>query len=99
MKRIDELRKSVDNDTTYYPLIDHIVSLEKELDRLKKLPHIRVHPSNPELQKATPAAKQYKEYLQQYLNAIKVLTKVIGKENESEDSPLREWIRSQNVDM
>lgn len=99
MKRTDELRSLVGNDTTYYPLIDHIVSLEKELNHLKKLPHIRVHPSNPELQKATPAAKQYKEYLQQYLNAIKVLSKVIGKESESEDSPLREWIRSQNVDM
>lgn len=97
MKRIDKLKKMVDNDSTYYPLIEHIVGLENELDRLKKLPHIRVNPNNPELQKATPAAKQYKEFLQQYLNALKVLAKVSGKENETEDSPLREWVRNNSA--
>lgn len=82
-----------------YPLIEHIIELENDWTRLKKLPHIRVHPTNPELQKTTPAAKQYKEFLQQYLNALKVLEKVIGKENDTEDSPLREWVRNHNVNQ
>lgn len=41
MKRIERLKKLVDNDSTYYPLIEHIIELENELDRLKKLPHIQ----------------------------------------------------------
>lgn len=99
MERIDKLKKMVDNNAVYFPLIEHMLELEKELDRLKELPHIRVNPNNPELQKTTPAAKQYKEFLQQYLNALKVLGKITGKDNETEDSPLREWLKRQDANL
>ena len=48
------------------PLIDDVVFLEERLEELRRLPFIRVNPKNDADQKATPAAKQYKEFLQQY---------------------------------
>ena len=57
------------------------------------LPQIKVDPENPERQKATPAAKLYKETLQQYTNVIKVLAHCTGQDADSEESPLRKWAR------
>lgn len=76
------------------PLIDDVVFLEEQLQELRKLPFIRVSKQDPSLQKATPAAKQYKELLQQYNNCIKILTGVLRKDAAEEDSPLRAFIAS-----
>lgn len=76
------------------PLIDDVVFLEEQLEALRKLPFIRVSKQDPSLQKATPAAKQYKELLQQYNNCIKILTGVLRKDAPEEDSPLRAFIAS-----
>lgn len=76
------------------PLVDEFLFLEKQLDRLKKLPFIKIHPDNPEMLKATPAAKQYRELLQQYTNIIKVLEKFNGDDSEGEESPLRIWVKN-----
>lgn len=76
------------------PLIDDVVFLEEQLEGLRKLPFIRVSKQDPSLQKATPAAKQYKELLQQYNNCIKILTGVLRKDAVEEDSPLRAFIAS-----
>lgn len=76
------------------PLISEAVYLEEQLDYLRDLPKIRVNPKDPSMQKATPAAKLYKEYLQQYVNVMKVLLNKTTEEGESEDSPLREWFRA-----
>ena len=65
--------------------------MEKQLEYLKGLPQINVNPNNPYQQKTTPAAKQYKEFLQQYINCIKVLEQVSGEGSENEVSPLRRW--------
>ncbi len=75
------------------PLVDEVLFLERNLEELKKLPFIKTHPQNPSLQKATPAAKQYKELLQQYTNCIKILSNAGGHDNSGEDSPLRAWVR------
>lgn len=75
------------------PMVENFVFLEKQMDELKKLPFIKVHPKNKAMQKATPAAKQYKEFLQQYTNIVKVLEKA-NKNESTEESPLRAWIRS-----
>lgn len=91
--RKEELEKIVGNDEVIQPLIDEIVFLEGKLEELKKYTFLKVHPEKPELQKATPAAKQYKEFLQQYLNCIKVLAKISGNDEEDEESPLRKWVR------
>lgn len=79
-------------------VIDDVIFLEGRLTELKKLPFIQVHPTKPELQRSTPASKQYKEFLQQYINCIKMIEYVIYKEkrldgDEIEESPLRKWFR------
>lgn len=82
------------------PLIIDTAFLEGELSRLRGLPKIRVHPSDPQRQQSTPAAKLYKEYIQQYTNCIKVLAGVLHKEAQEEESPLRQWLeerRKQNA--
>ena len=93
MDRKKILLEIIENDSTLEPLVDEIVYLEGELDRLRKLPKIRVHPADPTKQKATPAAKLYKEFLQQYTNCIKVLIKATGIEEVEEESPLRKWFK------
>ena len=97
MTRQEELMRILDGadeltKATLTPLIEDVVFLEKQLDDLRKLPFIRVHPTQPELQKTTPAAKQYKELLQQYINCIKAIEKVTGSENDETESPLRRWV-------
>ncbi|MBO7672032.1 hypothetical protein J6S88_01345 [bacterium] len=92
MDRKKELLDLIKNDSSLVPLIDEVVYLEEQLDYLRSLPKIKVHPQDPSKQKPTPAAKMYKEFLQQYINAIKVLLKATGVENENEESPLRRWM-------
>lgn len=73
------------------PAVDSMIFLEKRLEELEKLPFIRFNPDNPVQQKVTPAAKQYKEFLQQYLNAVKLVEKAARKDDKQAMSPLREW--------
>lgn len=100
MGRKEELEKLVykensGNDIKASKLIDEIVYLEEQMDELKKLPFIKVHPKNPLLQKSTPAAKLYKEMLQQYNNSLRLLLRIAGDLGESEEiSPLRKWVKS-----
>lgn len=75
-------------------LIEEVEFLEGELKELKKMPFLSVNPKNPAQQKATPAAKLYKELLQQYNNSMKLLMRMLGDLGEvEEDSPLRRWIK------
>lgn len=78
-------------------LVDEIIFLENQLEVLKKLPFIKVHPDNPEIQKATPASKQYVSLLAQYNANIRTLARLSGTDEIEEDSPLRAWARA-NVD-
>lgn len=100
MGRKEDLEKLVykensGNDIKASRLIDELVYLEEQMAELKKLPFIKVHPKNPQLQKATPAAKLYKEMLQQYNNSMRLLLRIAGDLGESEEiSPLRKWIKS-----
>ena len=66
-------------------VIDNVVFLEEELKKLRQLPHIKVHPTNPELQKVTQAGKLYRFNLQQYNNAIKILISILGREEGESD--------------
>lgn len=93
MDRKEELLKIIDGNNALVPLVDEILFLEDQLVELKKLPFIKVHPQNSELQKVTPAAKQYKELLQQYTNCIKTLGHVSGNDEKDEESPLRKWVK------
>lgn len=96
MERREELLKLTD-DPTIVPLIDKMIFLENQLEQLEKLPMIKVNPKNPEQQKSTPAAKLFKEFLQQYINVVKVISHATGDENNEEDSPLRAWARSRGM--
>lgn len=79
------------------PLIDDVVFLEERLEELRRLPFIRVNPKNDADQKATPAAKQYKEFLQQYNNCIKILASVLTKNGAEEESPLRAFLKGCDI--
>jgi deoxyadenosine/deoxycytidine kinase len=76
------------------PLIDDVIFLECRLEDLRKLPFLRVNPKDPSQQKPTPAAKQYKELLQQYNNCIKILVSVLRKDAPEEESPLRAFLQA-----
>ena len=100
MARRDELVKIVPAESLELvnSVIDDVLFLEERLTELKKLPFIEVNPKNAMQQRATPAAKQYKEFLQQYINCIKVIEAVIYRDkrlegDEVEESPLRKWFR------
>lgn len=100
MERREELLKLVNdsNSSTITPLIDKMLFLENQLEKLEKLPMIKIHPDNPEIQKTTPAAKLYKEFLQQYTNIVKVISHTTSDESNEEESPLRKWVKSRHVD-
>lgn len=98
MDRRDELLKILDGvdeskKVIVLPMIDDIIFMEKKLSYLRELPFIRIHPTNEEKQKVTPAAKQYKELLQQYNNCIKILVGTVSKNDEAGDSPLKEYFK------
>jgi hypothetical protein len=69
--------------TIIKPLLEDIVFMEARLCELRKLPHLRVHPKNPARQEVTPAGKQYKETMQSYLNAVKVILTAINRSDTS----------------
>ncbi len=96
LERKEELLKLIDdsNRSTILPLIDKMLFLENQLEQLEKLPMIKVNPENPMQQKSTPASKLYREFLQQYTNVVKVISRATGEENEQEESPLRKWVNS-----
>ena len=72
--------------------VEKVLYIEERMAELEKLPMIQVHPSDPMRQRTTPAAKQYKEFLQQHTNCIKLLASVLHKEAPEEESPLRQWL-------
>ena len=98
MDKKEELLKLVGHDIKTEQLVDEIVFLEYQLNYLKKLPFLNVNPNNPMQQKATPAAKQYKELLQQYNNSLRLLYRITGDlgGDVEEESPLRKWLKSRN---
>lgn len=103
MTRRQELEKIVsksgtDNDLKAKQLIDEIIFLEVQMQELRALPFIKVNPKNKMQQKATPAAKMYKETLQQYNNSLRLLFRLTGDMGESdEESPLRQWAKSREA--
>lgn len=100
MSRKEELLQLIckngsNNDIKARQLVDEIIFVEEQLVYLKTLPFININPKNPMQQKTTPAAKQYKELLQQYNNSLRLLFRLSGELGESEEeSPLRQWLRS-----
>lgn len=100
MSRKDDLLAIIPDDSLdlVNEMVDEIIFLEDRLEELKRLPFIQVNPKNPMQQRNTPASKMYKEFLQQYINCVKLLEGVIYRDKklegeEVEDSPLRKWFK------
>ena len=85
---VEESKRSV-----IEPLLPQVVFLEQRLDDLRELPHIRIHPKNPARQEITAAGKQYKELMQSYLNAIKVLQSTLGRYGVEEADAFEQWLQ------
>lgn len=98
-ERKEEILRCFENiDKNQYSLIiklvDDMLFLENQLEDLRKLPLIKVHPQNPELMKQTSAGKLYKDFLQQYNNIVRTLCSILHKDEASGDeSPLREYFK------
>lgn len=69
-------------------LIDECVYYEEQMEELKKLPFISVHPQKPNLQKTTAAARLYKEYATSYMNALRILLNILRKVESDEQNEL-----------
>ena len=69
-------------------LIGECVWLEEQMIEVKKLPFIRINPKDPSLQKATPAARLYKEYATSYMNGIRLLLNTLRKVESSAQDEL-----------
>lgn len=91
-KELDEIFRDVapTEKKLITPLLDEVCFLEEQMQKLKTMPFISVHPKNPALMKSTSAAKQYKECSQSYMNAIRILENVLRKvETSAQDELLR----------
>ena len=75
------------------PLLTEVVFMEQRLNELRALPHIRIHPKNKSRQEITPAGKQYKETMQAYLNAVKVLLTALYRVDSSAADELLEKLK------
>lgn len=100
LSRLIDIFENVDEDkaAVISPLLPQVVFLEQRLDELMLLPHLRIHPRNPARQEITAAGKQYKEIMQAYLNAIKVLQMTLSRYSVEEADAFDEWLaeRDQN---
>ena len=67
------------------PIIEEIIFLEKQLEHLRDLPMIKIHPTDPTKQKQTPAAKQYKDMANLYSNYVKTLLSVFRNQEDNGD--------------
>ena len=73
-------------------LIDEFLFLEEQLEALRKKPMIKTHPKDKQRVKPTESAKLYKELLQQYTNAAKILLSLQKNNDEKTQSPLRAYL-------
>lgn len=94
-KELKEIVSKLDEDKrkVLAPLLIDIEFLEGRLEELRRLPHIRVDTKNPAKQQITPAGKQYKEMMQSYINAVKVIVSALNKVESSAADELLERLK------
>ena len=93
MTRKEELEELCGDNKEIKRLVEEVVFLEEQLEGLRKLPFYKIHPTDAQKQRVLPAAKLYKEMLQQYTNCLKLLSSATRDADGAEESPLRIWIR------
>lgn len=89
---LDMLDDAPDIKEVLRPTIEEMTFLETRLDELRELPFIRVNPKDPTQQRVTPAARQYKELLQQYNNCVKMVTVALQRIPHGDASPLADFL-------
>ena len=97
INRLKEVFEKIDKDKQIViePLLEDVVFIEKRLAELKRLPLLRVSEKNPAKQVVTPAGKQYKEYLQQYNNCVKILLSALSRYGIEEEDEFDKWLKEQ----
>lgn len=90
LEELEEIFKGIDKNvkTLVDPLIKEVIFLEDEMTKLKRIPFLRINPNDSSQQKATPASKQYKEFSQSYMNAIRILSALLNKQDTSAQDEL-----------
>lgn len=89
-KRFEELKKAV-NDARLNKLLEEMVRLEIELDKLGKTEMLHYNPADASQVKIRPAFYAYHKTLSAYKECVKLLVKQ-AEETEAE-SPLREYLK------
>lgn len=97
MTRLEALQQIVakidpDKAAVIEPLLTEICFMEKRLDELRALPHLRVSTKRNDVQQITAAGKQYKETMQAYLNAVKVVQMSLSRFSVEEKDAFDEWL-------
>lgn len=92
------LLKVAEENEMLRPLVETAIDLQGKIETYRKMPQIIVNKKNPLKQKATPAAKLYKETLQQYANVMRLILRAAGSDDGEEESIVREWMRK-NMEM
>lgn len=95
LEQLKEILQKVDKEKreVVEPLLIEIVFMEDRLRELRKLPMIRIHPKDKTRQETTAAGKQYKETMQAYLNAVKVLMNALYREESGAADELMEKLK------
>ncbi|MBR5835589.1 MAG: hypothetical protein IKY66_05430 [Bacteroidales bacterium] len=100
MTRKDDLLKiykELDKNilTIVEPMIGELVFIEDQLAELKTKPFIRYHPTDPSVQKQTPAGRLYRDLLAQQKDIVRILCSQLHKSGDGEgDSPLDAYFKS-----
>ena len=94
-RELEAIVEKVDDDkaAVIRPLIADLCFMEQRLDALRGLPHIRVHPKDAARQEVTAAGKQYKEVMQAYINAVKVVLTALYRADTGGADELLEKLR------
>lgn len=94
LEQLQEIVSKVDEDkaAVIEPLLTDIIFMEERLTELRKLPHLRISTKNSEIQQITAAGKQYKETMQAYLNALKVVQTTLSRFTVEEQDAFDKWL-------
>lgn len=96
--RLNQLREicakvDADKAAVIEPLLTDVVFMEQRLKELRQLPQIRVSKKDKSLQQITAAGKQYKETMQAYLNALKVVQTTLSRFTVEEADAFDKWLQ------
>ena len=77
--------------------LKELAFLEGKLRQLRGLPHLEIDCARSGRQRITPAAKMYRETLQQYNSLMKTLLTAMGRNTPEEELPFRSFLKQYDV--